>query len=530
MTFKTIHTIAGLQAISEAQTAGSPINLTEMAVGDGNGNPVEPVESQATLVRERFRAAVNRVYQDSTDATRFTAELVIPASEGGFTLREVGLFDDQGTLFVVGNLPETYKPESSEGSFADTVVRVEFVCSNASIITLQVDPNVTVATQTWISNNITAGALIPGGTTGQVLKKKSNTDGDTEWGDPDTANVTVDVIAEQQTLADSQVIVDLTQTTTYGLAVYIDGLRLNQGSGSDEWQPDEVIETRLTLGQSYVAGTKILCVQNEPAGSAPAPLERNKNLQDLADKPTARTNLEVHSKTESNAAGQPGDIKYTARQTAPTGWLKANGAAVSRTAYAALFSAIGITYGAGDGFSTFNLPDLRGEFMRGWDDGRGVDGGRALGSTQSDDLGSHSHSASTNSTGGHTHSGNADSAGAHSHSASTGTTGAHTHSYKDTFFAEYNGSTKGADGRLHEAQSVGSGDSDTDNNYKPYMNRTTETAGNHSHSVSVGNAGNHSHNLSINSAGNHSHSVSVQQSGGSETRPRNIAMLALIKY
>ena len=81
-----------------------------------------------------------------------------------------------------------------------------------------------------------------------------------------------------------------------------------------------------------------------------------------------------------------GAVMYFAGQTAPTGWLKANGAAVSRTAYAALFDAIGTTYGEGDGRTTFNLPDLRGEFMRGWDDGRGVDAGRVFGSMQGDAI------------------------------------------------------------------------------------------------------------------------------------------------
>ena len=81
-----------------------------------------------------------------------------------------------------------------------------------------------------------------------------------------------------------------------------------------------------------------------------------------------------------------GAVMYFAGRTAPSGWLKANGAAVSRTTYAALFAAIGTTYGAGDGRSTFNLPDLRGEFLRGWDDGRGIDSGRAFGSAQSDAI------------------------------------------------------------------------------------------------------------------------------------------------
>ncbi|MEW5833052.1 MAG: phage tail protein [Campylobacterota bacterium] len=86
-----------------------------------------------------------------------------------------------------------------------------------------------------------------------------------------------------------------------------------------------------------------------------------------------------------------GTVCYFAQSTPPGGWIKANGALVSRTAYAALFAAIGTTFGAGDGSTTFKLPDLRGEFLRGWDDGRGVDSGRAFGSSQSGDIQSHSH-------------------------------------------------------------------------------------------------------------------------------------------
>ena len=79
--------------------------------------------------------------------------------------------------------------------------------------------------------------------------------------------------------------------------------------------------------------------------------------------------------------------------TAPSGWLKANGATISRTTYAALFAAIGTTFGAGDGSTTFALPDMRGEFARGWDDGRGVDSGRVFGSAQADELKSHTHTS-----------------------------------------------------------------------------------------------------------------------------------------
>lgn len=87
----------------------------------------------------------------------------------------------------------------------------------------------------------------------------------------------------------------------------------------------------------------------------------------------------------------PGAVAHFATNTAPSGWLKANGALVSRTTYAALFAVIGTTFGAGDGSTTFNVPDLRGEFFRGLDDGRGVDAGRGLGSAQAGDIQSHNH-------------------------------------------------------------------------------------------------------------------------------------------
>jgi microcystin-dependent protein len=91
-------------------------------------------------------------------------------------------------------------------------------------------------------------------------------------------------------------------------------------------------------------------------------------------------------------AGIPaGAVATFAMNAAPTGWLKANGAAVSRTTYATLFTAIGTTFGVGDGSTTFNVPDLRGEFIRGWDDARGIDSGRVFGSSQLDQFQGHGH-------------------------------------------------------------------------------------------------------------------------------------------
>lgn len=111
------------------------------------------------------------------------------------------------------------------------------------------------------------------------------------------------------------------------------------------------------------------------------------------DAATARSNLGV-----TNVPS--GAVFAFAMTTAPSGYLECDGSAVSRSTYATLFAAIGTTFGVGNGSTTFNVPDLRGEFIRGWDDGRGVDSGRSFGSAQSDELKAHTHSYQRNIDGG----------------------------------------------------------------------------------------------------------------------------------
>lgn len=118
------------------------------------------------------------------------------------------------------------------------------------------------------------------------------------------------------------------------------------------------------------------------------------DFKKMKNKPTT---LNGYGITDALEAGQAailapsGMVAYFAMPGPPGGWLKANGALVSRVAYASLFAAIGTTHGAGDGTSTFKLPDLRGEFLRCWDDGRAVDSGRLFGSSQSHAIQSHAH-------------------------------------------------------------------------------------------------------------------------------------------
>jgi len=539
--FKTIYTNYGLSALTAAQAKSALLNLTHMAVGDGNGNATTPDPAQTGLAREMFRAPVNRLYSDPVNPAQFTAELIVPANIGGFTLREVGLFDAGGSLFAVGNLPATYKPYDTEGTFADTVVRMQFVVANAGVVNVLADPNVAVATQSWIANNVTAETIIPGGTTGQVLRKHSNSNGDTEWADPTDVNVLVGLIEETQTLAAGQTVVTLSTATTAELTVYIDGLRLNRGA-TEDWTPDpDTPDTKIVLTHSYPDGTEILCVQNEPLGNVPYPLQRDLNLSDLANKALSRTNLDVYSKAEADQAAPVGTIAHFARSTAPAGWLKANGAAVSRTAYARLFAEIGTQFGSGDGFTTFNLPDLRGEFIRGWDDGRGIDAGRALNSLQLSAFGSHSHIATSEASDNHTHDGKTvDLAGAHSHEGSTNLAGAHQHVINAAGAHSHDsswGSDKATPPYGYSTSYVRAGSGDTDyNNYGWYTStdgahaHSMNAAVDHSHSLVVRTGGEHTHPVKTDPAGSHTHAINVQTAGTAETRPRNIALLACIRF
>ncbi|MDA7023996.1 phage tail protein [Pseudomonas fragi] len=190
-----------------------------------------------------------------------------------------------------------------------------------------------------------------------------------------------------------------------------------------------------------------------------------------------------------------GEIFTVAMNTPPTRSLRANGDAVSRTVYAKLFAKIGTTYGAGNGVSTFNLPDARGLHPRFLDDGRGIDVDRVLGSYQADDIRSHNHTGSSAS------------AGSHNHTASSDTQGAHTHNVHHG-----NLTPDGADfGTPGEPRNPLNGTDD------PYLVTTTTESGAHAH------------NITINSGGDHSHAITITATGGTETRSKNIAFLACIR-
>ena len=183
--------------------------------------------------------------------------------------------------------------------------------------------------------------------------------------------------------------------------------------------------------------------------------------------------------------------------TAPPGWLKENGAAVSRAAYARLFAKIGTKFGAGDGVTTFNLRDSRAKFPRFVDDGRGIDVGRTVGSDQADETRIHNHSGSSAA------------AGAHTPTATTSVAGRHAHLVRAGLLTPDGIDYAGGEPEPRNLVNYGEAG---------YHDKLTSENGEHTHAVTVA------------PVPDHSHVITIGNTGGTETRPVNTAYLACIKY
>jgi hypothetical protein len=149
--YYTLSTTVGQAKLAAALASGTPIELTEMAVGDGNGVVYNPVASQTALANEVGRFSLSDLYQDPVNSNWVVAEAVIPADEGGYFIREAGIFDSAGDMIYVIKYPETYKPILSEGSTRDLSIRAVMEMTNADQVTLNIDPNVVIATRNWVT-------------------------------------------------------------------------------------------------------------------------------------------------------------------------------------------------------------------------------------------------------------------------------------------------------------------------------------------------------------------------------------------
>ncbi|EJF7142175.1 tail fiber protein [Salmonella enterica] len=153
--FKTVITTAGAAKLAAAtMPGGKKINLNVMAVGDGGGKLPDPDAGQTQLVNEVWRHTLNKISQDNRYSNYIVAELVIPPEVGGFWMRELGLYDDEGTLIAVANMAESYKPELAEGSGRAQTCRMVIIVSSVESVALSIDSTMVMATQDYVDDRL----------------------------------------------------------------------------------------------------------------------------------------------------------------------------------------------------------------------------------------------------------------------------------------------------------------------------------------------------------------------------------------
>ena len=153
--FKTVITTAGAAKLAAATAPGGrKVNITTMAVGDGDGKLPVPDAGQTGLIHEVWRHALNKISQDKRNSNYIIAELVIPPEVGGFWMRELGLYDDAGTLIAVANMAESYKPALAEGSGRSQTCRMVIIVSSVASVALTIDTTTVMATQDYVDDKI----------------------------------------------------------------------------------------------------------------------------------------------------------------------------------------------------------------------------------------------------------------------------------------------------------------------------------------------------------------------------------------
>ncbi|EHK1688751.1 phage tail protein [Escherichia coli] len=147
-------TNVGAAKLANATALGEQVEITQMAVGDGNGALPTPNPAQTALVHELRRAPLNTLTIDPVNTNQIIAEQVIPEDVGGWWIREIGLYDSDGDMIAVANCAETYKPLLQEGSGRMQVIRVILIVSSTQAVTLKIDPSVVLATRQYVDDQI----------------------------------------------------------------------------------------------------------------------------------------------------------------------------------------------------------------------------------------------------------------------------------------------------------------------------------------------------------------------------------------
>ncbi|HAW7949535.1 TPA: phage tail protein [Escherichia coli] len=358
--YYAILTNQGAARLANATMLGSKLNLTQMAVGDANGVLPTPDPAQIKLINQKRIAPLNLLSVDPNNQSQIIAEQIIPENEGGFWIREIGLYDDEGVLIAVANCPETYKPQLQEGSGRTQTIRMILVVTNTEAITLKIDPSVVLATRKYVDDEVLELRLY---VDDQLSKHIAAQDPHTQYAQKHNPTFTGEPKAPTPAAGNNTTRIATTAFVQAAITALINGA------------PD-TLDTLKEIAAAINNDPKFsTTINNALAGKQPL----DNTLTHLSGKDVAGL-LAYLGLGEGSALPVGVPVPWPSA-TPPTGWLKCNGAAFSAEEYPELAKA----------YPTNKLPDLRGEFIRGWDDSRGIDNGRALLSSQGHSLRDHSH-------------------------------------------------------------------------------------------------------------------------------------------
>ncbi|EGZ3978051.1 phage tail protein [Salmonella enterica subsp. enterica serovar Richmond] len=353
--YYAILTNQGAARLANATMLGSKLNLTQMAVGDANGVLPTPDPAQTKLINQKRIAPLNLLSVDPNNQSQIIAEQIIPENEGGFWIREIGLYDDEGVLIAVANCPETYKPQLQEGSGRTQTIRMILVVTNTEAITLKIDPSVVLATRKYVDDEVLELRLY---VDDQMRNHIAAQDPHTQYAQKHNPTFTGEPKAPTPAAGNNTTRIATTAFVQAAITALINGA------------PD-TLDTLKEIAAAINNDPKFSATINN-ALSGKQPLDET--LTHLSGKDVAGL-LAYLGLGEGSALPVGVPVPWPSA-TPPTGWLKCNGAAFSAEEYPELAKA----------YPTNKLPDLRGEFLRGWDDGRGMDTGRAILSAQGDAI------------------------------------------------------------------------------------------------------------------------------------------------
>ncbi|HCK0712390.1 phage tail protein [Escherichia coli] len=345
--YYAILTNQGAARLANATMLGSKLNLTQMAVGDANGVLPTPDPAQTKLINQKRIAPLNLLSVDPNNQSQIIAEQIIPENEGGFWIREIGLYDDEGVLIAVANCPETYKPQLQEGSGRTQTIRMILVVTNIEAITLKIDPSVVLATRKYVDDEVLELRLY---VDDQMRNHIAAQDPHTQYAQKHNPTFTGEPKAPTPAAGNNTTRIATTEFVQAAITALINGAPATL---------DTLKEIAAAINNDPKFSTTI---NNALSGKQPL----DETLTHLSGKDVAGL-LAYLGLGEGSALPVGVPVPWPSA-TPPTGWLKCNGAAFSAEEYPELAKA----------YPTNILPDLRGEFIRGWDDGRGVDSSRTL--------------------------------------------------------------------------------------------------------------------------------------------------------